>query len=325
MEVNMTGKTVKETAITTTTTKEVSFADKLLNPTPDVIDPIALINDIATTNETNATKLANFFKEVRGQTASAQSGAGTYAPARLMVNNGKGDNAPEDSIKGDFFNNTTKEIIKPPMLMFPVFSHAEYTKWGTGDKQGQTLAKSIDGKRFKNVETGEYFDVEELPVKPGRWVKKADSGYEYSEKIYFVDKDFTNMFTLISKSYGLATCHDKLINLTKANGDCYSPESGKWISLGVSDQKHNFGTSKLFNASLSDTDVTEDEAKMIMFFKQCAREYYNTQLTNRDADEAQMAEKLKDLENLENAYETTTGNPAQGEKKEDINQTFESI
>ena len=183
--------------------------------------------------------------------------------------------------------------------MFPLHSHTELTKWAPqdapeGDKG--TLARSIDGVTIKDTKTGRYFDADELPVKPGRYVSQKKSGYEYSKTILFVDKNFTNIYQLILKSFGLGECYDPLTKTTKFNTN-YDPTCHKkWFNLTSKDVAHNFGTSYVFAAGLSEEDMSGDDVNTVMIFKEWAREYHEHQLKARDIDRENMAAKTANME-----------------------------
>lgn len=297
----------------------LTLADKLLNAVPEQIDVRSLINSLSDT--TKATVIADLYKRITPNDIDAQDAEDRWQPVRIMVNNGKGTKAPRESRLGDFFNETTGEIIKKPMLMFPLHSHVEYTKWAQGDDMGKALAKSIDGKKFKNFETGEYYDVETLNPKPGRYVSPKESGYEYSINMFFTDKEFKNIYLLILKSYSIKECFDYLAKTTKLSTRFDPNATKKWFNLTTTEQKHQFGTSILFKSEISDVEMTEDEIKTILFFKQCARDYYGFLLKSRDADEARLQQQQENMDRLMNNSEVKTNKTS----TKDVNASFNSL
>lgn len=301
-----------------------------LPTTTTPIDEVALRSSLAPEILQKASDLLDSIKPAEDD--DPESTEDRWVPETLMVNSGKGDKAPENSKKGDFFIAGSTRIMKKPLLFFPLFSHTEIVKWGTEEEMGKTLCKSIDGITFKDFENMRYFNVSEFPVAPGRFTPKDQrGGYEYAKRLYFVDQNFEDIYSVVLKSYALAECYDVARRETKRAGVNYNPrnKSKVWLSLDTVDKTHNFGTSKVFKATASTVTISEDEAKLIDFFKQVIKSYYDNQIALLEQDAANLAKGESRIVELEASYTEEAAAP-KGKGKatttsSDANKTFETL
>jgi hypothetical protein len=198
-----------------------------------------------------------------------------WRPVLVGINSGKGKSAQElrHLDLGTLYHYGTKAAIDLNDKYYPVFIN------------GEELLKDDSGMSVED-----RFDV---PYNSSQAAKTP--GYDYQNIVYLVNSSFSEVFKITVKSAGHKFVTNLLRNYMYPNykqGAMFNPAALKsWMTLDKVDHTSKSGfTNPYARLTISNQEVTSDEAKLIQIIQRSQFDIFRTVMAKKKAEAIENAE-----------------------------------
>ena len=236
-------------------------------------------NMLADTDEELAEQYVQLFHTIRPLEKGDK-----WRPLLLSIASKKGnDEAYTNAGAGGIFVHETKKAVPKSTLFFPLYSHFEHTWW----QDSKASCRSIDGvkgQRFKGPNSpGIITCGTNCPNTPDPFQKSEDP-CKWTQPLYLVDSNFTNIYTVLLRYFGVDKTYGVMLKATKEKGNKFDARGSNWFTLsafekGVNPQKMGW----YHEGRETDEAVTETQSKVIGQLKALMAEYHHAQIDQRDS------------------------------------------